>query len=217
MRRYDIVSAIFLILSINNSVLEAPVLVQEKRQACVDVVHRPKDMITVLGKRGDEELEKMVEDFFYTGIKPPIGSSDVHASSSSAPPRPDHGSTNVVQAPEPNPASSTANPGLLMEPSSPSSEHGAWADAPSEQWWYKGDDELHGPLYTSHENQVEHVQQPNPEPSTDSYFDLNHGFHHSRDQGHRKSSARPMRIRWNMYVQQPNPGLVLSRLGSAAA
>ncbi|KAN0123263.1 hypothetical protein V8E52_003216 [Russula decolorans] len=60
MRRYDIVSGILLILSIIDFALAAPVLVQEKRQASVDVVHIPKDVITVLGKRGSEEVEKLM-------------------------------------------------------------------------------------------------------------------------------------------------------------
>ncbi|KAN0115599.1 hypothetical protein V8E52_006718 [Russula decolorans] len=59
MRRYDIVSGILLILSVIDFALAAPLLVQENHQACVDVVHIPKDVITVLGKRGDEELEKL--------------------------------------------------------------------------------------------------------------------------------------------------------------
>ena len=106
MRRYDIVSGILLILSFIDFALAAPVLVQEKRQAGVDVVHIPRDVTTVLEKRvGDGEgLEKLADDFFNTGGKP-VDSSDSHASSSSAPsssapPGPDHGSTNVVQAPE---------------------------------------------------------------------------------------------------------------------
>ena len=45
--------ATIFILSIIDFALAAPVLVQEKRQACVDVVHIPKDVISVLGKRGD--------------------------------------------------------------------------------------------------------------------------------------------------------------------
>jgi hypothetical protein len=48
-------------------------------------------------------------------------SSGVHASSSSAPSRSDHGPTNVVQVPAPNPASSTANPNPLIRPPGPSS------------------------------------------------------------------------------------------------
>ena len=99
MRRYDVVSRILLILSIIDFALAAPVLVQENCQACADVVHVPKDVITVLGKRMDEEEpEKLLEKYFKTG-KEPVESSDTHASSSSAPPGPDHGSTNVVQAP----------------------------------------------------------------------------------------------------------------------
>jgi hypothetical protein len=122
MRRYHIVSGILLILSIIDFALAAPVLVQQKRQAGVAAVHMPKDVITVLGKRLDEEE---LAELLKTWGKP-VDSSDSHASSSSAPsssaqPGPDHGSTNVVQSPEPNPASSTANPGLLTEPSSPSS------------------------------------------------------------------------------------------------
>jgi hypothetical protein len=49
--------------------------------------------------------------------------------SGSAPPKRPHVSTNVVQAPAPNPASSTANPDPLMEPSGPSSTvpmQGSW-------------------------------------------------------------------------------------------
>jgi hypothetical protein len=58
MRRYNIVSRILLILTIITFALAAPVLVQEKRQACVDAVHVPEDMITVLRKRTlDEDLD----------------------------------------------------------------------------------------------------------------------------------------------------------------
>jgi hypothetical protein len=62
MRRYDIVSRIILILSIIDFALAAPVLVQEKHQARVDVVHIPRDMITVLEKRGGA-AENLVEFF----------------------------------------------------------------------------------------------------------------------------------------------------------
>jgi hypothetical protein len=51
MRQYDIVSGIILILSIIDFALAAPVLMKEKRQERVDVVHIPIDVITVLGKR----------------------------------------------------------------------------------------------------------------------------------------------------------------------
>jgi len=120
MRRYDIVSGILLILSTVDFALAAPVLVQEKRQACVDVVHIPRDVITVLGKRGGEELENLAEEYLKALAKP-AESSDAHASSGSVQPGPYRGSTNVMHVPGPNPASSTANPKIpnpLIEPPS---------------------------------------------------------------------------------------------------
>ena len=99
MRRYNIVSGILLILSIIGFALASPVLVQEKRQARVDVVH--KDVITVSEKRGGtEDMEKLAEEFSNKWGKP-IGSSDAHSSTSSPSPVPDRGSTNVGQAPAP--------------------------------------------------------------------------------------------------------------------
>jgi hypothetical protein len=70
MRRYDIISAILLILSIIDVALAAPVLVQKKRQAGINVVHLPKDVITVLGKRGDDDVEKLAEEYLETWGKP---------------------------------------------------------------------------------------------------------------------------------------------------
>jgi hypothetical protein len=121
MRWCNIVSGILLILSIIDFALAAPILVQvqEKCQACVDVVHIPKDAITVLGKRGDEWLEKFVDDYFKK-TENSVGSSG-SASSGSAPSELDHGSTNVVQAPASNSALSIANPDPLIESSGPSS------------------------------------------------------------------------------------------------
>jgi hypothetical protein len=217
MRRYDIVSGILLILSIIDFALAAPVLVQEKRQAIIDVVSIvPRDVINVLGKRGPggEELEKLAKEYFV------LESPNVHASSSSAPPRPDHGSTNVVQTPAPNLASSTANPIPLMESSSPSStasstlsesdfelsvlyeldelpvpvtgEHAPQQNPkkrpltdpdPDFDWNYWMNLEDPPPLRPvklpkesgkDNEYQVEYVQQPDPEPSTDSDFGWNH-------------------------------------------
>ena len=146
MRRHDVASGILLILSIVVFALAAPVIVQEKRQECADVVHISKDVITVLGKRGDEELEKLAAEYFKTFEKP-IDASDAHALSSSAPPGPDHGSTNAVQELGPNPAS---NPGLLIEPSSTTSVQGALG----EPWSHKGDDgSASEPLFTSSSSQ----------------------------------------------------------------
>ena len=56
MPRYNAVSQILLILTVISFTLAAPVLVLEKREACVDELHIPRDVITVLGKRavGDD-------------------------------------------------------------------------------------------------------------------------------------------------------------------
>ncbi len=173
MRRYDIVSGTLLILSIIDFALAAPVLMQEKRQACVDVVHIPKDVITVVGKRGEEdEFEKLWEEYFdHLGYQEESGylkSPATHSSSSStsAPPEPDHGSTNIVKAPAPNPSSSTANPDPMWES-------------------YKGDNELHWPQYTptssgygsDREFTEAHALGPNdPRPSADSDSSIDSDF-----------------------------------------
>jgi hypothetical protein len=120
MRRYDIISGILLILSIIDFALAAPVSAQEKRQEIDEMVHiSTEDVTTVLGKRWEEDLEKLGEDFLKTGENP-VESSDSHPSSSSAPSGPDdHGSTNVVQPPTAsNPASSTTNSDPSKDPSS---------------------------------------------------------------------------------------------------
>ena len=140
MRWYDIVPGI-LILFIIDFAFAAPVLVQEKRQACVYEVYIPRDVITVSRKRGDKDLEKLLEEYF-NAMGKPVESSGTHESlSTSAPPGPGHASTNVAQAPVPNPVSSTTGPNPLIEQSIPSStslsaykpglDHGSMeADAP---------------------------------------------------------------------------------------
>lgn len=134
MRWYDTVSGILVVLSIIDFALAAPLPLQEKLQACTDMMHIPHNAVTMLGKRGDEEIVKIVEDFFGTW-KYPIG-SDAHLSSDSAPPpEPNHESTNVAHA---------YNPGLI-EPSSSSSVQGAWGNPLSEDRWpHPGVGELHG-------------------------------------------------------------------------
>jgi hypothetical protein len=214
MRRHDIVSGILLILSIIDFALAAPVLVQEKRPAGVNVMHVPKDVITVLGKRGpgDDELEKLAE-YLETGGKP-VDSSDAHALSSSvpsgsAPPGPDHGSTNVVQSPAPNPASSTANPDPLIEgPSSTAALQGSWEDHFNAAWdnvfSNKGDDESIWPAdipaltsYGSdHELTGAHAPQgpqPNPKkrPLTDTDPDFDWGYWMDKDSPPRPRPVPP--------------------------
>ena len=149
MRRHDLVTGILLLLSIIDFALTAPVLVQEC-QACIDVVHIPKDVVTVLGRRGGDELGNVVLDYFKM-LEEPVESSDAHAPSGSAPPGIDHEpANNVKQAPGTDPASSTANPGLSMEPSRPSSTassvKGLLGDGSSDGRWSlsnEGDGELH--------------------------------------------------------------------------
>jgi hypothetical protein len=210
MRRYDIlVTGILLILSViidSDFALAAPVLVRgENRQAssCVDVVHiLPKGVINALGKRWEEEedIAELWEPGKYLKTlenpeEPDSESSVTDTSSGSASSETDHDrSTNVVQAPAPNPASSTANPYPLMEPTSPSSAQSLWRGRLNaiwdDVWSYKAKYELHGPLYTptssayassgygsDNEFTKAHAPQPNPDPdpnprlSTDSGLD----------------------------------------------
>ncbi|KAI0274456.1 hypothetical protein BGY98DRAFT_993346 [Russula aff. rugulosa BPL654] len=167
MRWYNIVTGILLTLPIVDFALTAPVLVQEKSQARVGAVHIPKDVITGLGKRWDEELEnpeklenlqRMMENYFTTMTSSP---------SSSALSVPGHGPTNVELLPTQNLASSTANRDPLIEmwsssstdvarppppPPPPPNQESSTANrdplvvASNAQG---GDDESHGPLYTS--------------------------------------------------------------------
>ena len=121
MRRYDLVSGILLILSIIDFALAAPVSAQEKQQEIADVAQIPKDVISVLGKRWEEDLGKLGEEFLKTGDNPVV-SSDLHPSSGSAPSGLDGSgsTTNVVQPPAaPNLASSS--PSSLATNPDPSS------------------------------------------------------------------------------------------------
>jgi hypothetical protein len=176
MRRYDIGSGILLILSIIHFALAAPLSVQEKRQKRVDVVNIPKDVITVLGRRWEEDLEKLGEEYLKTGGKP-VESSDSTLSSSSAPSGSDHGSTNVVQPPAPNPALTTTNPDLLTEPSSCSSSKWARGNCLGVSWsnlWSAiGDDGVRGdvrPASPEESDQAhQHQVDPGNPPSTSGY------------------------------------------------
>src|SRR6266478_368123 len=98
MRRYNIVSRVLLILSVTNIALAAPVLVQENHPACVDVVHVPMNVITVLGKRMDEYV-RLIEDFERSGLlhyerpeDPPSEPNSEHSSQPSSESSSEHGS-----------------------------------------------------------------------------------------------------------------------------
>src|SRR6266849_10130625 len=101
MRRYDIVAGILLILSIIEFALAAPALVQEKRQARTDVVDIPKDVVTVLGERGEPE-DAAFERLFKYILHQQHEAAGVESESSSS--GSDHESTNVVQPPAPSTA-----------------------------------------------------------------------------------------------------------------
>jgi hypothetical protein len=297
MRQCDMVVGFLLILSIIDFALAAPVPVQEKGQAWVDVEHIPRNVITVLGKRGSDE--KLIKDLFGTWKNPvessqahassssaapapdsgsmndmegpvpipaslptnpeplmeplslsplseeteklldellatwdnPVESSDVHASSSSAPPVPDHGPMNDGKAPAPNPASSPANPNPLMDPLSPSTivhspvvKGDALSDSESDYGWlYDSDGEPIIPIDTpgehgsDHELTEEHVPQPktNPEPSTSSESDqdFDSGWDYWTNLEDQPPPKRPKPESSKEFgqvhedqVQQPNPG-----------
>jgi hypothetical protein len=202
MRRYDIVFGILLILSIIDFALAAPlVLVQEKRHASVDVVRITKDVITVLGKRGKEDLEKLAKlaDEYLKKWGDPAESSDAHASPSSAPPGPDHGSMNDAQAPAPNPNPNPASPKefgqahehqvenvqAVQQPSSGSSTDSDADSSDSDDYLVSYD--LPPPMRVKPvsseefgqtlENPVEHVQQPSSGSSTDWDSEVADGWH----------------------------------------
>jgi hypothetical protein len=164
MRRYIIVSGILLVLPIINLALAAPVLVREKCRACVDVAYMP---MTALGERGTgEELEKLAEEGYLKTLGKPADSSGTHAtpSSESAPSKPDHGSTNVVQAPFPYSALTQAHTPQLNPNPKPLEEPFDW-----NHWQKVVDSEPSPPktvLFTP----------SNPKPSTDSKFNWKNNF-----------------------------------------
>jgi hypothetical protein len=193
MRRYDIVFGIFLILSIINFALTAPVPVQEEFHARVDAMHIPKDVITVLEKRGNDDLDgklaKVALDYLnlvkavelydahassssaLPGPDQGLKTDVAHASSSSAPPGIDQGSMDNVPAPPPNPTSSRRYRKLLMKPAS--TAPGMYATL-QEKWWYDGPN---GPMYTpmplghgsDHVSTGVHAPQPKPNPRPPPY------------------------------------------------
>ena len=111
MHRYNVVSWTLLILTVITFALAAPVLVQEKRQACVDVMQVPKDVITVLEKRArDQDLEWLWNEFGLRYQENVQGNLDqaVHPElappPNAPPPNPADVQEPEIHAPPPNPA-----------------------------------------------------------------------------------------------------------------
>jgi hypothetical protein len=124
-----IVSGIFLILPIINFAVAAPVLVQEKLQARVDVVHIPKHAMTMLGKRAGELDEILWDAEGHYFARPeysakPGESSATRPSSSSRPSGLADEPTDVEQPQPSNPE----------QPSQVSSLHSAPLSASDEEW-----------------------------------------------------------------------------------
>ena len=143
MRPYNIVSGILLILPIIDFAVAAPVTAQDKCQACIDVVRRdiPEDVITVLEKRVEDPLDLLWEKYFQKPSGKPEGSSASHTSPGSTSSGPDRGSTDILQAPAQNSASSTKDPLDLLwnnyfrklwgKPEGSSAQHASSSSAPN--------------------------------------------------------------------------------------
>ena len=160
------VSGILLILPTIGFALAAPVLVQEKRQAGVDVVHLPKDVTTMWGKRGDDlnKLFLMLEDHF----PKPEESSAARPSSSSPPSGSDHEWT-VVEKPPPS----------IPEKPSPVSSPGHAAPSPeslteSGYGSMKGDTQPGPSIESDHESMAVHA--PLSTPVFPAWFLTDHGY-----------------------------------------
>ena len=212
MRQYNIIFEILLILPFFDFTLAAPIPAQGRCQTCIDPVHIPRDVIPVLKERGgDDELEKVVQQFEKWTIEDP------HASSSSAPSGPEHGSMNHGQ--QPAQSTPTANPDPFVEPSSPSSTASSTdsstltASGSDAEFWnpllntgdpgYQGDIVLPADLglplqedMAADGHHVDDVQQPNPGQSPQENGVLD-GHHVDND------------------LQQPNPGQWLQENGVA--
>jgi hypothetical protein len=180
MHQYHITFGILLILPIIDIAVAAPVLVQEKLQPGVDVVHKSGDAMTMLGKRAGE-LEDLFRELFGDTSR-----------SSSRPPSPADGWADLKKSPSPNPEepspapsspapSSITNTGPLMESSSPSTTSStsmkayAYLDSEAESGNW-----LRRPAHTptslgygsDHELTGVHAQQLSPDPRPPTYTDL---------------------------------------------
>jgi hypothetical protein len=114
MRRYNIVSRILLILTVITFVLAAPALVQDKRRAYVDMVHVPEDVITVLGKRMDEDFEMWANYAmgFYDNVWGHLNPAGIHLEPAPPPDVPPPNPAEVHEPPQ-NPADSDSDRELM--------------------------------------------------------------------------------------------------------
>jgi hypothetical protein len=223
MRRHNVVSGVLFILPIINFALAAPALVQEKRHAFVDVVHRPDDVITVLGKRVglEDPLDSMWDKYFQKLWGKPEVSSATHAPSSPAPSSPGHESTNVIQEPAPNPASSTANSGhALVEPTGPSSAVSPMPEVEGIEHAESGDhSQAPPPTPASSEDGLDHHEiteitevhspqsspKPKPIPSTNSNPDMDWDYWQNKeDTPPRPGSSTKSGAGWKYWMNPLN-------------
>jgi hypothetical protein len=116
MRRYNKVSWIFLILTVITFALAAPVLVQDKRQAWVDVVHVPEDVVTILGKRIMDEDLNVVWHPVHVHFLNVLGEHPAAPPLNVPPPNPAEVQVPEVHAPPPNPAEVQVAPEVHAPP-----------------------------------------------------------------------------------------------------
>ncbi|KAF8490543.1 hypothetical protein F5888DRAFT_1909909 [Russula emetica] len=182
------VFGILLIVPTVDFALAAPVLVQEKRQACADMANIPECPVTVLGKRG--EIEEVGGKYIENWFAKPEGESAALPSSSSPPSESDHGQVDVNQrlpsvsegwslvssldhAPPPNPGPSTESDHELTGVHAPLS-------SPVFPTWFLTDHGYMGPHASSTEFDSDHmlgVEEPPSRPaSPTTEFDTGDGF-----------------------------------------
>lgn len=156
MRRYYIASGALLTLLVINFAVAAPALLQEKRQAGVDVVHTPKVAITMLRNRG-YELNELWPKLFDS---PPSGPASASGWAEVGQPLP-----TIPEEPSPVsiPDHAPPNPGSLTESIYKSMKGGA-PPGPA------------GPASSTmspagHESMGAHGL-PNPGPSTESDHEM---------------------------------------------
>jgi hypothetical protein len=150
MRRYNIASRIIPILTVITFALAAPALVQDKRQACVDAVGVPEDVISVLRKRNrGQDLNMLLDSlrFLDDGVHlhepapppnvPPLNPAEVHVQEVHVPPQgpadSDHESMDLDDdAPPGSPESGHSHSPAPSPEGSTESED--WRTAPTSPW-----------------------------------------------------------------------------------